>query len=236
MPTDGGGSQGMYVIVVGAGEIGTPLVRMMMADKHDVVVVEKDERTADEVARKFDCLVLNADATHAETLEEAGAERADAIISTTDVDATNMMVMLLADELDVSSRVSVVHNEEHMSLFRRIGANVIENPQQLIAEHLNRAVQQPMIKDVLHLAGDAEVFEITVTQDAPMAGMTLQAADERGLLGDDDVLVVAIERGEAVITPKGGTEIRAGDLVTLFSKHGFVPEVTSRFAPKEVRT
>jgi len=32
----------------------------------------------------FDCLVMNADATRKETLEDAGADRADAIIATTD--------------------------------------------------------------------------------------------------------------------------------------------------------
>lgn len=222
----------MYLIIVGAGDIGMPLISLATSDGHEVVVVEDDEDTADAAARAFDCLVLNADATTAETLEEAGAERADAIISTTDADATNVMVMLLADDLGVPSRVSVVHDEEHMSLFRRIGANTIENPQQLIAEYLYRAVQRPSIKDVLHLAGDAEIFEITVTDDAPLAGLSLAEADEAGLLGDEGLLVVAIERGETVVTPRGDTEIAAGDLVTVFSKRGYSPDVIERFAPE----
>ncbi|MFB6183677.1 MAG: TrkA family potassium uptake protein [Haloarculaceae archaeon] len=222
----------MYLIVVGAGNIGMPLLSLATNDGHEVVVIEKDEDVADAAARAFDCLVLNADATVADTLDEAGADRADAIISTTDRDATNVMVMLLADELGIPSRVSVVHDEEHMSLFRKIGVNIIENPQHLIAEYLYRAVQRPSIKDVLHLAGNAEVFEITVTDGAPLAGKTLEDADEAGLLGDEEVLVVAIERGDTVLTPRGDTEIRAGDLVTVFSKHGYVPEITDRFAPE----
>jgi len=222
----------MYLIIVGAGDIGMPLISLATSDGHEVVVVEDDEDTADAAARAFDCLVLNADATTAETLEEAGAERADAIISTTDADATNVMVMLLADDLGVPSRVSVVHDEEHMSLFRRIGVNTIENPQHLIAEYLYRAVQRPSIKDVLHLAGDAEIFEITVTDDAPIAGLSLAEADEAGLLGDEGLLVVAIERGETVVTPRGDTEIAAGDLVTVFSKRGYSPDVIERFAPE----
>lgn len=225
----------MYVIIVGAGDIGTPLVELASTDRNEVVVVEQDEAAAERAAKQFDCLVIQADATSAETLLEAGIDRADAVISTTESDATNIMVMLLADDFDVASRVSVVHDEEHMPLFRRVGVNVIENPQHLIAEHLYRAVQRPSIKDVLHLAGSAEVFEITVTEGAPMAGRTLREADEAGLLGDDDVLVVAVERGEDVITPKGDTTIGAGDLVTVFSKQGFAPEVLGRFAPQEAR-
>jgi trk system potassium uptake protein TrkA len=217
----------MYLIIVGAGNIGMPLIQQATTDGHEIVVVEKDESVANAAAQAFDCLVLNADATLAETLEDANADRADAIISTTDVDATNVMVMLLAEDFEVESRVSVVHDEAHMDLFRRIGVNTIENPQRLIAGHLYRAVQRPSITDVLHLAGPAEVFEITVTVDAPIAGKTISDADEEGLLGDDDdLLVVAIEREGDVITPRGNTEILPGDQVTVFSQHGYSPDVT----------
>lgn len=224
----------MYVIIVGAGAIGHPLVEMATTQGHEVVVVENDSSVATEIAREFDCLVLDADATKAATLREAGADRADAVIATTDEDATNIMVMMLADDLGIPSRVSVVHDQQHRSLFRRTGVNVIENPQHLIAEYLFRAVQRPSIKDAMHLAGDAEVFEITVTESAPIAGKSLQAADEEGLLGDDEVLVVAVERGNDVVTPKGNTRIRPGDLVTVFSRHGFDDSVTERFAPQQV--
>ncbi|WP_440989535.1 potassium channel family protein [Haloarchaeobius baliensis] len=221
----------MYVIVIGAGDIGDPLIDMATANGHEVVVVEEDPDTAARASGRYDCLVLEADATVAETLEEAGASRADAIISTTDSDATNIMVMLLADEFGVPSRVSVVHDPEHMPLFRRSGANVIENPQKLISEHLLRAVQRPSVKDWLHLAGDAEVFEVTVTDEAPVADRRLRNADE---ILPEDVLVVAIEREDSVVTPRGDTVVEGGDLVTVFSKRGFDDDVLAVFGAESV--
>lgn len=222
----------MYAIVVGAGQIGTPVIDMLTRSSHEVVVVERDPDTADRVGREHDCLVINANATVKETLVDAGAERADAIISTTEEDATNIMVLLLAQELEVPSLVSVVQNPEHMSLFRQIGANVIENPQRLIAEYLVRAVQRPSVKDFMHLAGDAEVFEITVTDGAPLAASTLRRAGDRGVIGDD-VLVVAIERNGEVITPRGESTIRAGDLLTVFSREGMTGDVIEQFTGKQ---
>jgi trk system potassium uptake protein TrkA len=222
----------MYVIVVGAGAIGTPLIEMATASRHEVVVVEKHEGRADEAASQFDCLVLHADATIKDTLEDAGATDADAIISTTDEDAVNIMVMLLAQEFEIPSRVSVVHSAEHMNLFRQIGVNTIENPQRLIAEYLFRAVQRPSVEDFMHLAGDAEIFEIVVTEGAPITGLTLVQADEQGLL-DEDVLVVAVERNDETITPKGGTVLHAGDVVTVFSKRGFDEGVMGVFTGEE---
>jgi trk system potassium uptake protein TrkA len=218
----------MYIIVVGAGDIGTQFMDIATKAEHNVVVVEKHEGRANEAASRFDALVLNDDATSRETLEEAGIGDADAIVSTTDRDAVNIMVMLLAKEFEVPERVSVVHEPEHMPMFRDIGVNAIENPQQLIAEYLLRSVERPAVTDYMHLAGDAEIFEINVSETAPIASKTLAEADDGGLL-DEDVLIIAVERGDETLTPKGDTEIRVGDAITVFSKRGIVPAATRPF-------
>ncbi|MCU4717009.1 potassium channel family protein [Halapricum hydrolyticum] len=227
----------MYLIIVGAGDIGTPLIEIATRSGNEVVVIERDDAKADRVASEHDCLVLNADATVRETLEDAGADRADAVISTTDQDATNVMVCLLAKEFDVPSILSVVHNPEHMSLFRQIGVNTMENPQELIAEHLYRSVARPAIVDYMRISEEAEVFEITVTGSAPIAGRTLQEAAQEGYL-TGDTLVVAIEREESdkPITPRGDTRIESGDLLTVYSAVGADPEITDIFGHYEDTT
>ncbi|WP_158055774.1 potassium channel family protein [Halorussus halophilus] len=225
----------MYIIVVGAGDIGTQLLELVTREQHDVVVVEKDEDAAERAAQNFDCLVLNADATTMETLEEAGADNADAIISTTASDATNIMVMLLAQEVSIPSQVSVVQKTEHMNLFRQLGVNVLENPEQLIAEYLFRAVQRPAIQDFMHLADGAEIFEITVKSESDIAGQTLASANETGVF-PDGVLVVAIERDQSVVLPQGDTTVEAGDLVTVFSKRGFAPSIIEVFTGEQTAT
>ncbi|ADQ68887.1 K+ transport system, NAD-binding component [Halogeometricum borinquense DSM 11551] len=224
----------MYLIVVGAGGIGIPLVDIATRSGHEVVVVETDDEKAEYVAAEYDCLVLNDDATVKETLLEAGARRADAIISTTDEDATNVMVCLLATELAVPSVVSVVHNPHHRPLFERIGANTIENPASLIAEYLYRAVKRPSIVDFMRVGDTAEVFEIRVSESAPIVGMRLDDAAGDGLL-PDDVLVVAVERNDESnpITPHGSTAVRSGDLLTVYSAKGATPDVTDVFGHYE---
>lgn len=226
----------MYVIVVGAGDIGRPLIDIATSSGDEVVVVEQAGERANRVADGYDCLVLNADATTKETLEDAGADKADAIVSTTEEDATNVMVCLLATEFDIPAILSVVHNRDHMNLFRRIGVNTMENPQQLIAEYLYRAVARPAIVDYMRIGDQAEVFEITVTDGAPIAGKTLAEAARTGILADD-MLVVAVEREgvDQPITPRGDTTIHVGDLLTVYSGVGADPEITDIFGHYEDR-
>jgi len=227
----------MYIIIVGAGDIGSPLIDVATRAGNEVVVVEHDEARANAAADEYDCMVLHADATIKETLTDAGAARADALISTTEHDATNVMVCLLAQEFEIPAVLSVVHNPEHMNLFRQIRVSTMENPEQLIAEHLYRAVARPAIVDYMRIGEEAEVFEITVADHASVAGMTLTEAADAGHL-PDEVLVVAIEREGASgpITPRGETRIEAGDLLTVYSAVGADPEITDVFGHHEDRS
>ena len=223
----------MYVVIVGAGDIGTPLIEVATAGGNEVVVIERDAARAEAAAMEYDCLVLNDDATIKETLEDAGGDRADALISTTERDATNIMVCLLAQELDVPNMVSVVHDPDHLNVFRQVGVNGMGNPQRLIAEHLYRAAEHPSIVDFMRIGDHAEVFEVTVAKDAAIAGRTLAEADEAGLL-PEETLIVAVEReGGAPITPRGETEIEVGDLLAVYSGEGATPELTDVFGHYE---
>lgn len=224
----------MYIIIVGAGDIGTPLIDIATRAGNEVVVIERDEQRADRVATEYDCLVLNTDATTKDALNDAGADQADALISTTNQDATNIMVCLLANELKIPAVVSVVHNPEHMGIFEQIGVNTMQNPQRLIAEYLYRAVKRPTIVDYMRVGDQAEVFEIDVAPNALITDLTLEEAGKNDLLGND-ILIVAIERKESEepITPRGETQIHAGDRLTVYSGIGATPEVTNVFGHYE---
>jgi trk system potassium uptake protein TrkA len=146
----------MYLVIVGAGDTGTPLIEIATAGGNDVVLVERDEGRAEGAARADDSLVVDDDATVGEVCVDAGVDHADALISTTERDATNVMVGLLAQELEVPGIVSVVHDPQHVARFERIGDDTMQNPQRLIAEYLDRAVQRPAIVDDMRVGETAE--------------------------------------------------------------------------------
>lgn len=75
------------------------------------------------------------------------------------------------------------------------------------------------IADFMSLSAGAEVVELSVSADADIAGRTLSEATEADLIGQN-VLVVSVERGDEILTPRGDTRIRPDDLVTLFCRTG----------------
>lgn len=77
--------------------------------------------------------------------------------------------------------------------------------------------EAPELNDFISLTGGSHVFEVTVGPDAPVAGLTLQAASRDGIIGDD-VLVIGIERDDRELTPKGDTVVEPDDIVTVLSR------------------
>jgi len=207
----------MFMIIVGAGEIGSSLIKIASRGSNDIVVIESNRDRAEDISRSYDLDVYNTDATSADVLLEAGAERADALVATTSDDATNLMVMSLGREIGVPSLVSVVNNSTHTKLFRAQGANVMENPEEIVAEYLYNAIKRPKVKDFLSLSGEARVFRATISSDSPLIDKSLERAKKEKFI-PDTTLIIAIERKGEVLVPSGGTEIKEGDGLTIFSQ------------------
>lgn len=84
------------------------------------------------------------------------------------------------------------------------------------------------VTGVAGLAGNADVVEVIVKKRAPIAGKTLQKANEEGLI-PSDMLVVRINRDDASITPTGETLIQESDFVTIYSRSGVTDETLAAF-------
>jgi len=206
----------MYMIIVGAGSIGASLIDIAVKEKNNVVVIDANADRAKEISNKYDITVLNGDATSAETLREAGSDRADALIATTSDDAVNLMVVSIAEGLDVQSIVSVVNDKEHAEFFRKLGANVMENPEEVVANHLYNAVKRPKVKDFTILSKGDQIFRLTVNEGSPLVGKTLADSSKRGVI-PNTILLLAVERAGERAIPSEDTVIETEDVLTVFS-------------------
>jgi len=206
----------MYMIIVGAGSIGASLIDIAVKEKNNVVVIDANADRAKEISNKYDITVLNGDATSAETLREAGSDRADALIATTSDDAVNLMVVSIAEGLDVQSIVSVVNDKEHAEFFRKLGTNVMENPEEVVANHLYNAVKRPKVKDFTILSKGDQIFRLTVNEGSPLVGKTLADSSKRGVI-PNTILLLAVERAGERAIPSEDTVIETEDVLTVFS-------------------
>jgi trk system potassium uptake protein TrkA len=206
----------MYMIIIGAGTVGASLIDIAVSEKNNVVVIDSNGERARGIQDRYDITVLNANATSADTLREAGADRADALVVTTSDDAVNLMVVSIAVDLGVQSIVSVVNDKEHADFFRNLGANVMENPEDVVAHHLYNAVKRPNVMDFTLLPEGAQIFRLQVGADSPLVDRTISESVQRETVPDSmRILAIARDGQQALIDDE--YSIQAGDVLTLFS-------------------
>jgi trk system potassium uptake protein TrkA len=223
----------MHIIIIGSGRTGKHVIEAAVKDQHDVFVIEKDKAAAEWAASHFDCIVINADATSIEALKEVKAEKADAIVVTTNDDAVNSLVILLAKQLGVKQLVSSVNNEEHLPVFEQLGTDTVESPYRLNGKYLYRAVQGPNVKEFLDLGDGFEILELKVELGSKISNSSLKELNERKILPKDSLIVI-IKRNNEIIIPDGEVYIRENDVVVVLSKSDKITEVSNLFGKKNI--
>lgn len=218
----------MYLIVVGAGRIGNRVIELAAQDGHEVVVIEKNTDLAELTGSKYDCLIINDDASKMDILEEAGISKADVLITTTNDDSTNLLVMMLGRRYNVPRLLSSVREPDHISLFDELDIDFVESPHRLNGEYLYKTIQRPGIKDFMRLDGGAEIVEIELADKSSLIGLTILEALETEKIAEDLIIVAIYRHGELII-PRGNTRFEAGDTVTVLSKKGIGKDIIQTF-------
>ncbi len=214
----------MRVIIVGAGEVGRSIAAALQTD-HDVVVIERDPHRL-ELLQSLDVLALLGNGASLKTLKEAGAEKADLAIASTDIDEVNIVACAAAKQLGTKITIARVHDAEYLQTWKRGSLGVDE----MVCSEL---ITSQATADVIGLRGvraadefaDGKILmtETVVEENSPLLGLRLREAAI-----PKDCNVASIIRGNAVIIPRGEDQILAGDRLVLIGTPEAVHEFNRR--------
>lgn len=204
----------MYIIVIGGGRIGESIAKALIAEKDDVVIVELDDKRADELANKLDALIVKGDGSNADILKDAGIEKADALAAMTKDDKVNLMACQIAKQMDVPKITSRVNDPDNEALFIQAGIDAAISASSAIVTNFKNVLRGRGTKTLLTLAeGKLEFMEIHIPENSKLVGKTVGKC---GL--PDGSKIVSIERGEEVLLPKEDTAIVKKDILGIIAK------------------
>jgi trk system potassium uptake protein TrkA len=216
----------MYIVIIGAGGIGKRLTEMALKDgNHNVIVIDKDQARCEEIARKYDAVAINADATQEETLDESEVKKADVLVTTTNDDAVNLMVVSLAKNKGVKHLVSVVNQEESKPMYMEKEVKMIKSPNIVMAEHLYKSIKHPNVEEYMNVGKYAEIFRLPIAENSKLSRLSIKKI---GL--PKKSLIVAIERDHKFIIPTEDVELFSGDKVTILAHKDQVDKVAALFS------
>ena len=70
----------MYVVIVGAGEVGYYIATILSQEGHDVAIVDRDSESYQRVAEQLDVLAIRGNGASRRVLERVNMSRADLLI------------------------------------------------------------------------------------------------------------------------------------------------------------
>jgi trk system potassium uptake protein TrkA len=216
----------MYVVIAGAGIVGSELVRRLLENKHDVVVVDPDRAICDKLYAQTGAVVVNGSVARIENLREAGIDKADVLVAATAVDADNLICAIVSKSLGVPRIIVRVRDPAYESAFKLAGADALVRVTDLMVNQMVMEVEQPELRSVSAIGGGrANIFAVKVPRGAVVAGKSVAdvAADQR--FPDQCVLVAVYNpaKGEFAI-PRGNRVIGEEDEIFLIAGAGDVKQ------------
>ena len=139
-----------HVIIVGYGRNGEQAAMELAENGVEFVILDKRDNVISRVRENPRLLYIKGDATHEDVLEQAGINRARALIATTPNDADNVFVVLTARSMNpgliVISRASEL--ESQMKL-KRAGATNVIMPERIGGQRMAKLVHQPDVVEFI---------------------------------------------------------------------------------------
>jgi Trk K+ transport system NAD-binding subunit len=216
----------MYIIIVGASGIGRRLTELTLKDgHHNIVVIDKNQVKCDEIARKYDVVVIHADATQEEALDELDIKKTDVLITTTKDDAANLLIVSYAKNRGVKNLISVVNQDESKPLYIEKGVRMVKKPDTVIAEMIYKSIKYPTIEGYLNVNDHAEVIRLPLNKDSYFFGKKI-----KDVWVQQRSLVIGIERNNRFIIPTEDTLFTEGDIITVLVQKDKIDKVVKLFS------
>lgn len=206
----------MNIIIAGAGKVGTTLAELLVAEDHNVTIVDIHSETLNNVSDHLDVMCIKGNCASKATLQQAGAETADILVACTDLDEINILCCHCAHQIGIGYTVARVRNTDYTSdvqaLKNDLGINLIVNPEREAAEEISRLLRFPSASNIDTFArGRVEIIGFRLQESDGLGGRAISSLSSRirGL----PVLFCAVERNGSVFIPNGSTVLFTGDKI-----------------------
>lgn len=212
----------MRVVIIGAGEVGFDVARILSLEQHDVVVVDTDPAVLEQVAQRLDVLTVQGNGTSMHTLEAAGIREADMLIAVTAIDEVNLIACMIADRLGVPTTVARVRSDvlgraDSVLQASELGIDLLIHPEESTAAEIVRLIRRAGATDVLNFCeGRLQLVGMRLDPQAPVLGQSLRELAAK--LAPLRFRVMAISRGFRTILPHGDERLQRNDQIFVLAR------------------
>ena len=206
----------MRITIVGCGSIGSKLAKAAddMEEVKRIYLVDIKKDIADKVAAGLKkAIVVNGNIVDPQFLLSESIDRADALISVTDVDERNLLACMTAMRFGIRKIISRYSIEEYEGIFKYAGIESVVGYHKIIANEITRSLRNKANCAVHVMENRGDFFlGFKLDRGSPMAGEYYG-----DLVIPEGVNVCAMIRKGVMTFPDMLTRFEIGDWVLLYT-------------------
>ncbi len=201
----------MYIIIVGGGRLGYYLLKALLKEGHEVLVLEKDARVCKTITDELGGVCFRGDGCEAATLAEVGTGRADMFVAVTGDDEDNLVACQVAKHKhNVPRTIARLRNPQNALLFKKLGIDVTVNSTDLIIEAIEHEVPTHPVTQLLTL--DEQGLVIVDVRIPPKSSVVGKMVKDLPLPKESKLALIIPNKGSAHV-PVAHTILQAGDQI-----------------------
>jgi len=220
----------MFVIIAGGGRTGAQLATVLLAEDHQVRVIEHRRELLARLHRELPTEVIyEGSPIDPAVLERAGIREAQVLAATMDTDANNLVLCYIAHEMFKAPRIIArVNNPSNAWLFNEnFHVDVALNQASVLAHLIQEEMSLGDMMTLLKLRrGRYSLVEEKIPKGAKAIGIAIK---DLGL--PDQCVIAGIIRLGKVIIPRGNTTLEPEDEVLAVTDQDGARRLAELLAP-----
>ena len=206
----------MNIIIAGIGKVGNTLAESLVAEGHNVTLIDTNADTVRSATEQNDAIGLIGNGASMEVLREAEIAKANLLIASTGSDEVNLLACLTAHGMNPKIHTMArIRNPEYAEQAYRMrdlfALSVIFNPERQTAMEIERLLKYPgFLKRDSFAKGRVEIVELRIEKDSVLSGVTLRQLYD---IVKCRVLVCAVARSGETHIPSGDFRLESGDRI-----------------------
>lgn len=209
----------MKIVIAGGGRVGGALAARLVAEHHQVTVVEKDQATCNRIFEDIGAVTVCGDANDPHVLDSAGISSADIAAGVLARDAENLAFSTLVRSMS-SARVMVrMLDSRYRDAYRLAGVSELVEEAEVVVAKMTTAIDFPQVAGSLPLAaGTAILFELEVSAKSLVSGRTVAQVRALPDFPRECVFIGLVDPEGRITLPDGNTVLRAGHTIILVAR------------------
>lgn len=204
----------MKIVIVGAGEVGTHLARLLSRENHDITLIDLNGDRLAQIDATCNLLTLRGSPISFDIHREARVDKCDLFIAVTPEETTNVVACSMAKSLGAKKTVARIDNygfmrQDNAPFFHEMGIDVMIYPEYFAAKEMLKSLQHNWVRSWFELHdGELIVVGVKIPESAPLANTQL-----KNLSNITNFHIAAIKRYNETIIPRGNDYILPGDII-----------------------